>query len=140
MNHKKHQKAMNSPSVKSVLPATFLLVLSGWGGIFYLLFYTKPYLWPRWLFFFFLVLGIAGMVLPLVAFLNRRFPTNPVASRKVVVREASLAGIYIATLAWLQLGRVLNLGLGFLLAAGFLLMEFLIRLREKGRWDPGAEN
>jgi hypothetical protein len=58
----------------------------------------------------------------------------------VIVREASLAGMYAATLAWLQLGRVLSVGLGFLLAAGFVLAEFLIRLREKGRWDPGIED
>jgi hypothetical protein len=131
---------MNAPSAKSILPASFILTLAGWGGIFYLVFYTKPYLWPRWLFFFFLVLGITGMALPLVSFLNRRFPSDPVAGRMVIVREASLAGMYAATLAWLQLGRVLSVGLGLLLAAGFVLAEFLIRLREKGRWDPGIED
>ena len=54
------------------------------------------------------------------------------------MREASLAGIYFATLAWLQIDRVLTFGLGLLLAAGLILVEFLIRLREKSRWDPGA--
>ena len=131
---------MKSPSVTSMLPASVLLAVSGWIGIFYLIFNTKPYLWPRWLFFFFLVLAITGTVLPLTAFLNRRFPTDPVAGRKVILREASLAGVYTATLAWLQLGRVLTLGLGLLLAAGFVLVEFLIRLREKGQWEPGTEN
>jgi len=131
---------MKSPSVKSILPATILLAVSGWTGIIYLVFNTKPYLWPRWLFFFFLVLAITGMFLPLIAFLNRRFPTDPVAGRKVILREASLAGIYTATLAWLQLGRVLTLGLGLLMAVGFVLVEFLIRLREKGQWDPGTES
>ena len=107
--------------------------------MFYLVFYTRPTLWPRWLFFFSIVLAITGIVLPLMAFLNRRFPADPVAGRRVIVREASLLGIYTATLAWLQLGRVLTLGLGFLLAGGLVLVEFLIRLREKGRWDPGTE-
>jgi hypothetical protein len=65
--------------------------------------------------------------------LNHRFPTKPVAGRAVIVREASLAGIYFAALSWLQLGRVLTLGLGLLLAAGLILLEFLIRLREKSR-------
>ena len=130
---------MTSPSVKSILPAALLLAVSGWCAMFYLVFNTRPTLWPRWLFFFSIVLAITGMVLPLMAFLNRRFPTDPVAGRSVIVREASLAGIYTATLAWLQLGRVLTLGLGFLLAGGLVLVEFLIRLREKGRWDPGVE-
>jgi hypothetical protein len=104
-----------------------------------LIFYTLPKLWPRWWFFFFIVLAITGMLLPLVAFLNRRFPTDPGVGRSVLIREASLAGIYTATLVWLQLGRVLTLGLGLLLAAGLVLVEFLIRLREKGRWDPGVD-
>jgi hypothetical protein len=130
---------MKTPSIQSFLPAAFLLALSGWSGLFYLIFYTRPYLWPRWLFFFFVVLAITGIMLPLVAFLNRRFPTDPVAGRKVIVRESSLTGVYIATLAWLQLGRVLSLGLGLILAGGFILVEFLIRLREKGAWDPGSD-
>lgn len=130
---------MKSLSVKSILPAALLIAIPGWSGIFFLVINTKPTLWPRWLFFFFIVLAITGSVLPLMAFLNRRFPTDPVAERTVIVREASLAGIYTATLAWLQLGRVLTLGLGLLLAAGLILVEFLIRLREKGRWDPGVE-
>ena len=130
---------MTSPSVKSTLPAALLLAVSGWSGMFYLIFYTLPELWPRWWFFFFIVLAISGMLLPLVAFLNRRFPTDPVVGRSVLLRETGMAGIYTATLAWLQLGRVLTLGLGLLLAVGLVLVEFLIRLREKGRWDPGAD-
>ncbi len=43
---------------------------------------------------------------------------------------------HVATLAWLQLGRVLTLPLILLLAFGLTLTEFLIRLREKSRWQP----
>lgn len=127
---------MTSPSVKSVLPASFLLSVIGLFGLAYLFLYTLPTPGPRWLFFFFSVLAAAGLFLPLVAFLNLRFPTKPAAGRVVIVREASLVGIYFATLSWLQLGRVLTLGLGLLLAAGLLLVELLIRLREKSRWEP----
>jgi hypothetical protein len=124
---------MSSPTVKSVLPASFILNVIGWFGLVYLFLYTLPTTGPRWLFFFFCVLAITGVFLPIVAFLNHRFPTKPVAGRAVIVREASLAGIYFAALSWLQLGRVLTLGLGLLLAAGLILLEFLIRLREKSR-------
>ena len=127
---------MSSPSAKSTFPAAFLLTVIGWFGLVYLIIETLPTLGPRWLFFFFGVLAVTGMFLPVAAFLNRRFPTHPPAKHNVIVREASLVGFYVATLAWLQLGRVLTLGLGFLLAAGLLLVEFLIRLREKSRWEP----
>jgi len=127
---------MSSPSVKSVLPAAFILTVIGWFGLFALILETLPTIGPRWLFFFLSVPAVTGIFLPVVAFLNRRFPTKPAARRGAIVREASLTGIYFATLAWLQLGRVLSLGLGLLLAAGFILVEFLIRLRERSRWEP----
>lgn len=127
---------MSSPQVKSFLPAAFVLSVIGLFGLAYLFLYTIPTPGPRWLFFFFSVLAAAGLFLPLVAFLNLRFPTRPPAVRVVVVREASLVGIYFATLLWLQLGRVLTPGLGLLLGAGIILIELLIRLREKSRWKP----
>ena len=127
---------MNTPSVKSTLPAAIILALTGWIGLLYLFLYMLPTLGPRWLFFFFSVIAVTGPFLPVAAFLNLRFPTEPVANLGTVLREASLTGIFFATLAWLQLGRVLTLPLGLLLAAGIVLIEFLIRLREKGRWEP----
>lgn len=127
---------MNSPSVKSTLPAAILLAVIGSAGLIYVILNTLPYPGPLWLFFFLSVLAVTGIFLPVAAFLNLRFPSKPPARRNVVVREASLAGIYFATLAWLQIDRVLTFGLGLLLAAGLILVEFLLRLREKGRWDP----
>ena len=127
---------MNSPSVKSTLPAAILLTVIGSAGLIYVIINTLPYPGPLWLFFFLSVLAVTGIFLPVAAFLNLRFPSKPPARRNVVVREASLAGIYFATLAWLQIDRVLTLGLGLLLAAGLILIEFLIRLREKGKWNP----
>jgi hypothetical protein len=127
---------MNSPSVKSTLPAAILLVVIGSAGLFYVILNTLPYPGPLWLFFFLSVLTVTGIFLPIAAFLNLRFPSTPPAGRNVAVREASLAGIYFATLAWLQIDRVLTIGVGLLLAAGLILIEFLIRLREKGKWNP----
>jgi hypothetical protein len=127
---------MNSPSVKSTLPAAILLTVIGSAGLIYVIINTLPYPGPLWLFFFLSVLAVTGIFLPIAAFLNLRFPFTPPAGRNVVVREASLVGIYFATLAWLQIDRVLTLGLGLLLAAGLILIEFLIRLREKGKWNP----
>lgn len=127
---------MSTPPLKTFIPLTFFLIFPGFLGLAYLIFYTLPTPGPRWLFFFFSVLTTTGVSLPFMAFLNTRFPTKPAASRNVVIREASLIGIYFATLSWLQLGRVLTIGLGLLLLAGIILVEFLIRLREKSRWEP----
>ena len=128
---------MTSPSIRSTLPAAFILATVGWVGLAYLFVFTLPTLWPRWLFFFLIVLAITGICLPVAAFFNRRFPTQPPATDNTILREASLVGIYFATLGWLQLGRVLNLPVILLLAIGLILIEFLIRLREKSHWEPG---
>lgn len=123
------------PSIRSTLPAAIVLALIGWAGLTYLFLFTLPTLWPRWLFFFLSVLAVTGLALPVAAFFNRRFPTVPPANENTILREAALVGIYFATLAWLQLGRVFSLPLMFLLAFGLALIEFLIRLREKSRWE-----
>jgi hypothetical protein len=134
--HKLFRKSMTSPSVRSTLLAALLLALTGWFGLAYLFIFTLPTLWPRWLFFFLIVLAITGICLPAMAFLNRRFATRPPATYNTLLREAALVGIYFATLAWLQLGRVLSTPLMLLLVVGLMLIEFLIRLREKSRWEP----
>jgi len=127
---------MSSPPIRSTLPAAIILAVIGWAGLVYLILETLPTLGPRWLFFFLSVLALTGTSLPVAAFLNRRFPTEPPASRAVIVREATLVGIYFATLTWLQLGRVLNLPVVLLIAAGLALVEWLVRLREKSHWEP----
>ncbi len=117
------------------LPALILSIL-GWGGLYFLVQYTIPTVFPRWLFFFLLVLAVSGFVLPMVAFFNRRFQTDPPASSGVIVREASWFGLFAAILAWLQMGRILTPIMTGLLAAGFFLVEFLLRLNERSQWKP----
>jgi len=133
---RKLQHKVIMPSVRSTLPASIILALVGWAGLFYLFTSTLPTLWPRWMFFFFSVLAASGLFMPMAAFLNRRFPTQPPATLNTILREAALVGIFFAALAWLQLGRVLTVPLILLLAFGLILIEFLIRLREKSRWTP----
>jgi hypothetical protein len=118
------------------LPTAIILVVVGWGGLLFLVTSALPTIGPRWLFYFLFFLALTGTVMPFVAFLNRRFPTTPPASPGVILRQAMLFGIYWATLAWLQSGRVLTSALGLLLALGFLLMEWLLRLRERSQWKP----
>ncbi|UCD41219.1 MAG: hypothetical protein JSV69_11635 [Chloroflexota bacterium] len=128
--------SQSSPSVRTFIPAALILALIGWGGLYALLNFTIPTVGPRWLFFFLSVLALTGTSLPIVAFLNQRFPSTPPVSSGVIVREALWIGIYFPTLAWLQLGRVLTPALIMLLAIGFIAIEILLRLRERSQWKP----
>lgn len=118
------------------IPAALFLAVLGWGGLVLLWFNTLPTVGPRWFFFFLLVLAVAGTLLPVVAFLNRRFPGTPPATPAVIMRQATWTGLLGATIAWLQIGRVLTSLMVLLLVIGFGLMEFLIRLGEKSQWEP----
>jgi hypothetical protein len=123
--------------VKTYLPAATLLAVIGWGGLLFIILYTLPTIGPRWLLFFFFLLAIVGMVMPLIAYLHLRFPTKPPIATNVVVRQSILVGVYFSTLVWLQIGRVLTLGLALLVAAGLIFLELLLRLRERSQWKPG---
>ena len=128
---------MNTPPpIRTFLPTALVLILTGWGGLFLLIFYTLPTVGPRWLFFFLLVLGLTGLALPATAYLNHRFPSPPPPTTGVITRQALWFGIFGATLAWLQIGRALNLTLAVLLAVGLTLIEFLLRLSERSQWKP----
>jgi len=124
------------PAVRSFLLAALILILLGWGGLAFVISQTEPSGGTRWALFFTSVLGLTGVALPFVAYLNRRFPSVPAPSRAVIVRQAIWIGIYFPTLAWLRIGRVVNLSLALLLAAGLILIEFLLRLRERSQWKP----
>ena len=125
-----------SPSVSSFLPSAIILSIIGWGGLFVLLNYTLPTVGPRWLFFFLGVLALTGTALPAVAYLNRRFPSNQPVTHGVILRQAIWVGVYVPTLAWLQIGRVLTPSLALLLALGLILIEWLLRMRERSQFKP----
>jgi hypothetical protein len=127
-------KSNPSPRVANFLPAAIFLFIVGWGGLLALIISSLPTVGPRWLFFFLSVLAITGTMLPITAFLNRRFPSTPPPTYFVVVRQALWFAVYASTLAWLQMGRVLNPALAILLAIGLGLIEFLLRLSEKSQW------
>lgn len=127
------------PSFWKIFWVSLFLCLIGWGGLAYLVMETLPFLGPRWLFFFFLMLALSGTALPVVFFLNRRFPSEPPADGSVLLREAMWVGVYGCALSWLQQGRVLTSGLAIVLGLGVILVEFLLRLRERSLWMPKGE-
>jgi hypothetical protein len=127
------------PSFLFYLTTSVLLALIGWGGLAAVIIYTLPTIGPRWLFFFLGVLALAGTSLPLVYFLNRRFPSIPLVEPGVILRQAVWFGVYGSTLAWLQLGRMLSLTVAGVLAGVLILIEGLLRMRERAMWKPRTE-
>lgn len=124
-----------TPALFFLLLALFLAVL-GWGGLAALLYLSLPTLGPRWLFFFLVVVALTGTILPVVYFLNRRFPAKPPVEPSVLIRQALWVGIYGSALAWLQLGRMVTTTAAVVLALVFILVEGVIRMRERARWRP----
>lgn len=124
------------PSFWSILWVSLFLGTIGWGGLALLIYMTLPALAPRWMFFFLLMLALSGTALPVMYFLNRRFPTDPPVESGAVLREAMWVGVFGSLLAWLQMGRVLTTGLMVVLAVGLILVEFLLRLSERSQWSP----
>jgi hypothetical protein len=121
---------------RNYLLSTIALILIGWGGIAALLYFSLPFVWARWGFFVFGIMALTGTSLPVVYFLHHRFPSDPPAGSNVIVREALWVGVYGATLAWLQLGRLVTLYVILGLAGGLIAIEYFIRLREKANRIP----
>lgn len=130
------EKDEASVRIRSYLPAALFLAVIGLSGLYFVTNYTEPSGGTRWLFFFTAVLALSGMAMPITAFLNRRFPSSPPAGGAIITRQAIWVGIYIPILLWMRLGRVANVSLALLLAAGLILIEFLLRLRERSAWKP----
>ena len=125
-----------APPIRAFLPAAIILMALGWGGLIAVILYTEPSGGTRWAFFFCGVLALTGTALPGMAYLNRRFPSSPPATAGIILRQAIWIGIYVPTLAWLQIGRALTPFLALLLGVGLLLIEYLLRLRERTQWRP----
>jgi hypothetical protein len=127
------------PPFFPILISGLVLGALGWGGLAYVVFLNDPELGYRWLFFFCVMLAVGGTSLPIVGFLNRRFPTTPEAGEGVILRQAVLVGLYSSLLVWLQQGRILTNTVAFFLAVGFVLVEVFLRMGERARWHPPKE-
>ena len=128
------------PTFRSILPLSIILVLIGILGLFILMQSSLPTIFPRWVFYFFIVLAASGLALPVVLFLNIRFPSKPAVGMPIILREAIWAGVYASLIAWLQLGRVLTSFMTGTLAVVVILIEVLLRIWERSRWTPPQES
>lgn len=126
-----HSMTSQKLTFRDYLASTLALMIIGWGGIAALFYFSLPYVWSRWGFFVFGIMALTGTALPVVYFLHRRFPSEPPVESNVIVRQALWVGVYAATLAWLQLGRLVTLYVILGLAGGLIATEYFIRIREK---------
>ncbi len=125
-----------SPDYRSLMVAAGLLILIGWSGLYLLMVSTLPTVGPRWLFFFLLTLASTGTALPFIWYLHRRFPPRRSAPSAVLLREALWVALFAALCVWLQFNRSLSLPLAMLIAAGFLVLEWFLRLLDRNLWSP----
>lgn len=121
---------------RKILVTSLILCAVGLMGLFFIFVNTLPTLGPRWLLFFLLLVALTGLALPVTAFLNMRFPSEPLAGSGVVLRQAIWVGIYGDLLVWLQMGRELTFPMALFIAVGFILIEILLRMSERSRWKP----
>lgn len=124
------------PSFSNVLLISAILCGMGVLGLLIIIFATLPTLGPRWLFFFLATSLLAGLSLPLIHFLHRRFPGETPVNMNLLLRQSLWVGIYFDLLAWLQLGRALNNARAIFIAIGLMVIEFLLRLRERSQFKP----
>lgn len=130
---------MQNPSLQPLryyLPAILVLDLLGGGGLYLVMTRSLPTIGPRWLFYFFLLILVTGLFLPVTWFINRRFTSSPPAGQNVIIRQAVWFGVFAVLLSWLQIGRVLTFPLGIIMGVALILVEFLIRTWERSRWKP----
>jgi hypothetical protein len=121
------------PTFRPYISATLILLLLGWGGLYFITFYTLPFVWPRWGFFALWLTALTATAFPVIYFVSTRFSAEKLEPQ-VLVRRALWVGVYGATLAWLQLARLVNVYVILGLAFGLIAFESLLRLRERARW------
>jgi len=127
------------PNFGKILLTSLILVVLGAGGLIFIVFFSEPTLGPRWLFFFFLTNCATGLALPVTYIMQRRLAKQYVPV-SVLLREAILFAIFIDLLTSLQLGRILSYLMILILAGGFILLEFFLRMAEKATFQPESQD
>ncbi len=129
-----HSMDTQKITFRNYLPSVLTLIIFGWGGLAALFYFSLPLVWSRWGFYVFGIMALTGTAMPIVYFLNHRFTSDPPAESNILVRQSIWVGVYFATLAWLQLGRLVTIFIILGLAGGLIATEYFIRLREKANW------
>ena len=121
------------PDHVGILFAGVLMMIGGWGGLFWLVTTQSVGLGPQiWSFFMFLHIAITGTVLPLIRFINVRFTRidEELPPGGVIVRQSAWVGLFVVICAWFQIPRALSIPVLFFVGLVFIVLEGFIRSRE----------
>ncbi|HEX2619857.1 MAG TPA: hypothetical protein VHL11_06915 [Phototrophicaceae bacterium] len=121
------------PDHVGVLMSAVVMILFGWGGLYWLVTTQIPRIGGQlWIFFVLLHIAITGTAIPMVRYLNVRFtPINaPLPPGGIIVRQSVWIGLYAVICAWMQIPRVLTPLVALLLALVFIVIEVFLRMRE----------
>lgn len=121
------------PDHVGVLLSAVVLLIVGWGGLYWLVTTQIPRIGGQiWIFFVLLQMAITGTAIPLVRYINVRFTPirAPLPPGGIIVRQSVWIGLYLVVCAWLQIPRVLTPIVALLLALVFIAIEGFLRLRE----------
>jgi hypothetical protein len=121
------------PDHIGLLFGSVVMIILGWGGLYWLISTQLPRLGGEiWLFFVLLFIALSGTALPIVRYLNVRFTAldTEVPPTGVIVRQSVWVGLTVVTCAWLQMLRSLSLPMIILMVAVFVVLETFLRSRE----------
>jgi len=128
----------HSTSQVSAVSAGVLLAVGAWSGLIWLLGNTLPTVPNRWLFYALVHVALTGTALPFVHLLHKRFSRDQAVMLEpgVLVRQANWVGLFVAACVWLRIPRLLSLPMALVFLIALLIVESLLRLRERMQWRP----
>jgi hypothetical protein len=128
----------NNAAQISAVAAGVVMAVGGWSGLFWLVSNALPTVPNRWIFYALLHIAFAGTSLPFIRLLHHRFAHDHglTLGAGVIVRQAIWVGLFGTMCAWLRIPRLLSLPLAIVLIVAIVIMESLLRLRERMQWRP----
>jgi hypothetical protein len=122
----------------SAVSAGVFLAVGGWSGLIWLLGHVLPTVPNRWAFYGLVHVALTGTALPFVHLLHRRFSRDHAFTLEpsVLVRQANWVGLFGASCIWLRIPRLLSLPMAIVLMIALIIVESLLRLRERMQWRP----
>jgi hypothetical protein len=118
---------------KLILALAVLVALLSWWVIYELTGRVRPDLpGALYLFFFLLFVAFTATLVPITAYLNRRFAPKALSLAPLrFLRHSFFGGVCLTFWAWLQMHRAFNLGFAFIIALIFVAIEFFV-VRTRG--------
>ena len=117
---------------KLISTLAVLAAVGGWWTLYQLVSSARPEQ-PGVLavFYALLFLTLTATLVPVTAYLNRRFAHESMARAPLrYLRHSVLAGLCLSSWVWLQVNRAFNLGFAFIIALIFVAVElFISRMR-----------